>query len=145
MKQIVGFLLVAGLLCGCSSLSQNQEIGRPAAKLSAEDTQRIMEEPPMIQAREVVYMLNRDSDLVIVDVRTPEEYEKEHIPGSYNYPLDGLAHSIPQEYKANPVVVYCRSGVRSAQAAAILHRMGYEQVYDLGGLDKWPYETVSQQ
>ncbi len=68
---------------------------------------------------------------VLLDVRTPAEFAEGHIPGAVNIPVDAL------QSRDVPVVVYCRSGNRSATASQILDRAGYETVYDLGGIIAW--------
>jgi len=75
---------------------------------------------------------------VLLDVRTPEEYRQGHIPGSKNLPLHALegAGALIED-QDSPVYVYCQSGARSRQAAAILGRMGYQQVTNLGGISAW--------
>ena len=72
---------------------------------------------------------------VLLDVRTPEEYREGHIPGSKNVPLqaiDGAAAVIKE--KDTPIFAYCYSGARSAQAVSTLHRMGYTNVKNIGGI-----------
>ena len=74
-------------------------------------------------------------DALLLDVRSEEEYGNGHIPGSRNVPIqaldriDGLAHG-----KHTPIFVYCHSGSRSAYAAAMLRRMGYTHIHNLGGM-----------
>ena len=72
---------------------------------------------------------------VLLDVRTPQEFHEGHIPQSVNIPLQTIdkAESII-ENKDTPIFVYCRSGARSAQAAALLSHMGYNNLTDLGGI-----------
>ncbi len=72
---------------------------------------------------------------LLLDVRTPEEYRQGHIPGSKNLPLDtiGPGAAIPGA-KDTPLFVYCHSGARSRQAAALLARMGYQSVQNIGGI-----------
>ena len=72
---------------------------------------------------------------LLVDVRGADEYRQGHIPGSVNLPLPSLAgrKSIGVG-KDSPVYVYCLSGARSAQAAGILQRMGYNNVKNIGGI-----------
>lgn len=72
---------------------------------------------------------------LLLDVRTEEEYAEGHIPGSLNLPLSRLAnagHMIPEHN--TPIYVHCLSGARSRQGAAVLKRMGYNNVTDLGGV-----------
>lgn len=72
---------------------------------------------------------------LLADVRGAEEYAGGHIPGSVNLPLPTLAgrKSIGVS-KDSPVYVYCLSGARSAQAAAMLRRIGYNNVKNIGGI-----------
>lgn len=80
--------------------------------------------------------------ILLLDVRTADEYAQGHIPGAKNLPLDDLDRALT-EYpdQTRPLIVYCRSGARSARAAAWLAHAGYAAVYDLGGILSWPYET----
>ncbi len=84
--------------------------------------------------------------MIIVDVRTPEEYAQEHIEGAINIPNEEITDKEPEQLpdKDARILVYCRSGVRSKQAADKLVVMGYGNVYDMGGINDWPYETVTE-
>jgi len=73
----------------------------------------------------------------LIDVRTPEEFASGHINGAVNIPVQELAQRMGEIQKDQPVVLYCRSGNRSAQAATILDQAGYTGVYDLGGVIAW--------
>jgi len=76
-----------------------------------------------------------DGGARLVDVRTPGEFGGGHLPGAVNVPLDQLEGSLKKVgSKDRPVVVYCASGARSHAAQGVLHRKGYEKVYDLGGI-----------
>ena len=79
---------------------------------------------------------------VLLDVRTPQEYQEGHIPNSKNVPLQALAagEDIPAG-KDTPLFVYCRSGARSRQAAGLLTRMGYARVKDIGGISAYTGEV----
>ena len=72
---------------------------------------------------------------VLLDVRTPQEYREGHIPGSKNVPLQTLdkVRSVA-ENKDTELFVYCYSGARSRQAAAVLGQMGYTNVRNIGGI-----------
>ncbi|MGN1013926.1 MAG: rhodanese-like domain-containing protein [Butyricicoccus sp.] len=74
-------------------------------------------------------------DAVLLDVRTPEEYQEGHIPGSRNVPLQSLdkVTSVVKN-QDTPVFVYCYSGARSSQAVSALRRMGYTNVKNIGGI-----------
>lgn len=76
--------------------------------------------------------------LVILDVRTVAEYTAEHIDGAVNIPVDELASRITELDPYRATLVYCRSGVRSAQGAQLLVEQGFTEVYNmLGGLLDW--------
>ena len=79
---------------------------------------------------------------VAVDVREPDEYAVGHIPGAKLLPLGEVlsraAEVLPD--KRVPWLVYCRTGRRSADAVQKLASLGYENLYDLGGILSWPYE-----
>lgn len=74
---------------------------------------------------------------LLVDVRTPEEFATGHIAGAVNIPLDALESRLNEVPQDQPVVLYCRSGNRSAQAADLLEKAGYSNIRDLGGIAAW--------
>ena len=72
---------------------------------------------------------------VLLDVRTPQEYQEGHIPGSHNMPLQQLDKvEEVTENKDTVLYVYCRSGARSRQAVSLLKHMGYTNVHNIGGI-----------
>ncbi len=98
----------------------------------------------LITWEEAKEMIEGTSGYALLDVRTPEEYAEGHIPGAKLVPGDELT-THTEEYlpdKGQVILLYCRTGRRSAAAARMLHEKGYEQVYDFGGLTEWPYEIV---
>lgn len=92
-----------------------------------------------VTASDAVRMANRDS-AVILDVRTEEEFRKGHILNALNIPL-GLLESKTaelQKYKSHPMIIVCKSGNRSNQAAGVLKKQGFEQLFNLsGGMLSW--------
>lgn len=75
---------------------------------------------------------------LLVDVRTPQEFAAGAIEGAINVPVDQIGSRLAElEPRDRPVVVYCRSGRRSAAAADTLFDAGFAQVYDLGGMTNW--------
>ncbi len=83
-------------------------------------------------------------DVVLADVRSKAEYNGGHIKGAISLPLPELGISAEKVIGAKDkiVIVYCHSGGRSRAAVSLLLRMGYQTVYDLGGMMGWPYEIV---
>lgn len=83
-------------------------------------------------------------EVIIVDVRTQAEYDEGYIPNAILIPNESIEGE-PMELvdKDATILVYCRSGNRSAQAAKKLVDFGYTNVYDFGGIIDWPYEIVN--
>jgi phage shock protein E len=78
--------------------------------------------------------LNLD-DASVIDVRTPAEYAEEHYPGAVNIPVDKIQFEIDDIKKMPaPIVLYCKSGTRSAYAFNILKENGLNEIYNVGGL-----------
>ncbi len=73
----------------------------------------------------------------ILDVRSPGEFQSGHLPGAINVPVDQLKTALPLAVpdKQTPLLVHCRSGVRSARAVPILQQLGYTNLVDLGSLE----------
>ncbi len=93
-----------------------------------------------ISPAEVYEIITNDEDHIILDVRTQDEYHEGHLEKALLIPVDDLekvAHELPKD---KPIIVYCRSGVRSRKAAEILVDNGFSQVYDMGGILKWQEE-----
>jgi Rhodanese-related sulfurtransferase len=91
--------------------------------------------------------LATEAGIVLLDVRTQGEHEAKSIPGSVLLPIEpvnmvgpNIGTLVPD--KTTPIFIYCRSGRRSVDAAKILVKAGYVRVFDLGGINSWPYETV---
>ncbi|MCD7965464.1 MAG: rhodanese-like domain-containing protein [Clostridiaceae bacterium] len=89
--------------------------------------------------------MDSDEALIVVDVRTPEEYAESRIGDAINIPVEEIGEEMPGELPDldAKIMVYCRSGVRSKNAAEKLLDLGYKNIIDIGGIKDWPYETVS--
>ena len=84
---------------------------------------------------EGVKTFRKTPNAILLDVRTEEEYYEAHIDGSINLPLQKIENALNLiSDKTKPLFVHCRSGARSAQAVAILKKMGYTNVKDIGGI-----------
>lgn len=76
-----------------------------------------------------------DRSLVLLDVRTPEEFSEGHLPGAINIPHTEIAARLAEleKSKGQDIVVYCRSGNRSEQALGVLRKAGFERLFHLKG------------
>ena len=123
MKKLLSLILLLLLLTGCSAQQPLRY-----QQISQQDAKNLMDAYP---------------DYVVLDVREQHEYDAGHIPGAVLLPLGSItkestAAVIPTS--TCPVMVYCRSGNRSKQAAEILCDLGYLNVMEFGGITTWPYE-----
>ena len=98
-----------------------------------------------ISMKKAMEIMNSDTDYILLDVRTVEEYRTAHIPGAICIPNETIGTEAPAELpdKAQIILVYCRSGNRSKQAAEKLAKLGYTNVLEFGGILDWTGETVS--
>ena len=86
------------------------------------------------------------SQEIVVDVRTREEYDGGHIENAVLVPNESIGSEMPEALpdKEATLLIYCRSGRRSKDAAEKLLKLGYQNVYDFGGVIDWPYELVKE-
>ena len=125
MKLIASILSAALLLVGCGAPGQEADF----RQISQEEAAKLME---------------TESDYVILDVRTPEEFASGHIPGAINIPNETISDAEPPQLpdRAQLILVYCRSGNRSKQASRKLAALGYTNILEFGGINTWPGEIV---
>ena len=131
---IVALLLPALLLAGCA-------VDKPSDTASAQTETAEVSFITPIDAK----ALMESEDVLLLDVRTQEEYAQAHIEGAKLLPYDEISErtdELPAD-KDMAIIVYCRSGSRAATAGRTLVGLGYTQVYNLGGISSWPYGTVS--
>ncbi len=84
--------------------------------------------------------IDKDKNVLLLDVRTREEFSEGHIAGAMNIPVDELEKRLNElkKYKNFEIIVYRRSGNRSRRASEILVRHGFKYVYNLsGGIIEW--------
>ena len=124
--KILSLILAALLLTGC---------GGGAEKLPYQQ---------ITQDEAISYMEN-ESDYIILDVRTPQEFKEGHIKGAINIPNEEIGSGdIPElPSKDQLILVYCRSGNRSKQASLKLSELGYSMIKEFGGINTWSGEIVT--
>lgn len=117
-KILVVMTLVLVLITGC---------GKEEVKVVASDVNQKRAE-----------VLIEKENAILIDVRSKEEYENKHIDGSINIDVNDI-ETVEEIYKDKnrPIILYCRSGNRSMQAANKLIKMGYTKIYNLGAITNW--------
>lgn len=122
------------LLTGCAHA--------PAPQQAAEDSTK----PSWVQIDQETAkrMMEADDGHVIVDVRCQDEYDAGHIPGAVLIPNESIVDERPSELPdlEQVILIYCRSGNRSKQAAQKLADLGYLNVYEFGGITTWTGKIV---
>lgn len=131
--------IVIAILLGCMILAGCKE--EPENMVDGQDMER---EYHQISQEEAMEMMKNESDYVIVDVRTMEEYLEGHIPDAICIPVESITNQQPSQLPDlnQTILVYCRSGNRSKQAAQKLLELGYSKIYEFGGINTWPGEIV---
>lgn len=89
------------------------------------------------------FLADQPDGSFLVDVRTPQEYANGHIPGAIRIDYREIGANPPSDDQDDFIIVYCRSGSRSGQAARTLADLGYTRVLDWGGIGRWPFDLVT--
>ncbi len=141
-KQTLLIILFAILTLAATGCSQNTSSSGTDTS-SPEQEEKVLMKIDAKQARE---MMDTDSGLIILDVRTQEEYEESHVEGALLLPDYEISEKAEEQLKDKntTLLVYCRSGRRSALAAQALSDLGYTSVYDFGGIIDWPYDVITE-
>jgi rhodanese-related sulfurtransferase len=140
MKKIITFFALALSLLIFSACAAPAKAAATPAPTSAPAV-----EYQKITAADAKARMDSGDEIVILDVRTQEEYDAGHIPGAILIPNETIIDQQPEllpDLNAE-ILVYCRSGNRSAQAAKKLIAIGYTNVFDFGGIIDWPYDVVT--
>ena len=128
MKKLIPILLSALMFTGCAGTSNSQT-----------NTYR------QITMDEAVDMMAQETSYIILDVRRPDEFAAGHIPNAINVANETIGTAeIPELPDKNQLImVYCRSGRRSKEAAEKLVKLGYTNVVEFGGILDWKGEIVT--
>ena len=139
MRQI---LLFAGLVASLALLS-----GCALSKAKADTAEDMADKAAYHKiSGEEAYEMMASQEVVVVDVRTRGEYDAGHIENAVLVPNESIGNEMPEALpdKEATLLIYCRSGRRSKEAAQKLLSLGYQSVYDFGGVIDWPYELVKE-
>jgi phage shock protein E len=125
--------IAAGVLAGMGALARADT---PAPAPAAAPGASAAQPAPRISQADLRARLDRkDRNVVVLDVRTPEEFAAGHVPGARNVSHDQLAGRLGElgDLRDKDVVLYCRSGRRTALAEDVLRRAGFERLFHLDG------------
>ena len=128
MKKLIYILLSALMFTGCAVTNDSQPY-----------TYR------QITVEEAVDMMSQETGYIILDVRRPDEFAAGHIPNAVNVANESIGtDEIPSLPDKNQLImVYCRSGRRSKEAAEKLVKLGYKNIVEFGGILDWKGEIVT--
>jgi len=142
-------LFCSFLLAGCTAKQPASRAAETSTEVQAQADTETMKADSFTQisqktARE---MMEMDDGHVVVDVRRQDEYDAGHIPGAILIPNESIDTEPPQELPdLNQIIlIYCRSGNRSKQAAQKLFDMGYTRIYEFGGINTWTGDIVTEE
>ena len=139
MNRIFNFILII-FICLSSF------VGCSSSNLNNTDTNTIEIAYEQITQAEAKAIMDSEEPYVLLDVRTQEEYDAEHIEGAIlipDYEIETKAESILKDKNAL-ILVYCRSGRRSKNAAIILTTLGYTNIKEFGGIIDWEYDIITK-
>lgn len=137
LMAIVGLISVLGISCGRTMNSKQVSVDSKEVKneKKAEYKKITSDEAKNIMSTQKA---------IVVDVRSLEEYDEGHIPNAISVPLETIENEAETKLKNKDdlILVYCRSGRRSREAALRLIEKGYTNVIDFGGIQDWNGEVV---
>lgn len=143
MKKLFLLLICPMLLSSCGFSEVEDSASASETEISSESA--VEAAYRKISAEESRDIMDSTEDFILLDVRTDEEFKEKRIDGAILIPNYEIANRAESELpdKNAVILIYCRSGRRSANVANELVDMGYTNVYDFGGILDWSYETVS--
>lgn len=131
LKYLLLILMVTFALTACGGAAT--AVADPPAELNAEN----LNLGPSVDVETVAAIMDRD-DVVLIDVREQFEYDEVHIPAITLIPLGTVPDNLDQIPTDKTVIITCRSGNRSGQAAEFLRQQGFDNVHNMeGGIVAW--------
>ena len=146
VQKILAVLMFAVMLTACGTeKSEDNSISVSEPAETTETTEDPVHTYEQISAEDAKKLMDTESDYIIIDARTPEEFAERHIPNAILIPEYEIADRAPDELpdRDQLILVYCRSGRRSKIASTALVELGYTNVKEFGGIIDWPYDTVT--
>ena len=138
MKKLIAIFICFFLVVGCDSNNANNDLNSADSNNTSVQDYSIID---VVSAHDII----ENEDVVIIDVRSKNEYNTGYIENAINIPVDSIQYKIGNIVpdKDKKILLYCRSGARAQEAAKKLASLGYSNVYSFGGIVDWPYEIVN--
>ncbi|MBQ9870759.1 MAG: rhodanese-like domain-containing protein [Eubacterium sp.] len=154
MLCLLGVLLLSAALTGCGAeepelilVEKSEGKTDATATLAATTETAEAEGYTRITMEDAKWYMSKRDDFTIVDVRTPSVFREGHIPNAINVPNENIGNTELRQLpdKDRKLLVYCRSGRRSKEAAEKLAKLGYTKVMEFGGIIDWDGEVVTEE
>lgn len=145
IKKIISILLLSLLFTACASEQSDLSVNQNTDTAKSTDITSSAKSYRQITMNEAIDMMERENGYIILDVRRIDEFSAGHIPNAINVPNESIGASEISELpdKEQLILVYCRSGRRSKEAAQKLADLGYTNIVEFGGILDWTGETTS--
>ena len=136
MKKIIYIILIILIIVGGVILLMNKKDNKTDNKNESAIKYVSMDD--------IINIMNENEGYIILDVRTVEEYNDGHIPNAICIPNETISEDVINKLpnKEQLLLIYCRSGNRSKQAANKLQELGYTKLVEFGGIIDWKGEIV---
>ena len=137
---IIAIILIAVLICiGFFIYKTNNKNQTTKSNSTVTTNAAKTNEIRHVSMDDIVKIMDENKNYVIVDVRTPDEYKEGHIPNAINIPNETINEAVYNKLKDKNqlILIYCRSGSRSRQAAYKMQKLGYTNLVDFGGIMNW--------
>jgi len=141
---IIFVFLSSVIIGGCKiqvEAEDKEEVTAQIEEVSGEESgqaeEKVISEVNDISVEEVYEIISSNQDYIILDVRTPDEFKEGHIEGAILIPVLELDNRLGELSKDKSIITYCKIGIRSRNAANILVKNGFTQIYDMGGILDW--------
>jgi phage shock protein E len=139
-KFYMALAIIIILLFSGSIISAGCKAEETAVEEAVTTEEKEVSEINDISPEEVYEIIKNNQDYIILDVRTKEEFNEGHLEDAILIPVSELESRLDELPKDKPIITYCKSGVRSRNAANMLVENGFTQIYDMGGILDWQEE-----
>jgi rhodanese-related sulfurtransferase len=129
-KSIILTLILLLLLFNCAHQGFSQQI------------QTVIQEGTLSASELKELIDSKNEEYVLIDVRSPSEYNSGYIPTAINIPYTEIQENVSKIPKDKLIIVYCKVGGRAGTARKKLMELGYENIINFGGTYSWPYDLV---